>query len=372
MKNPFKRDAKTLMTIIGQHLERYNILMIVVLAIIIIMDIVFTIFWYYSPDDVPLTTEIAYYTAQGTLFLISGINAVLLVLNRLKKLSAKKLAIAHHIYGLILIVWGTVCFLFDLSLGFSPLVYLFIGTFVAGIFVMDPIFFATSEILSLIPILIVICIPEHRHLLFSGDFFFEDVINLIAFVLLIIVISFRNYRVINSEFKVQKKLHELSYKDELTGLLNERSYVNEVESINNRINSGEDVKFAVVLMDVNNLKATNDMYGHRYGCSLVVRCGHTLPTLFKTSKLFHVGGDEFIVIVYGADYDNFEETMKRFDEAMLYSIVEYEGKSLIFSVARGYSIRQEGQLFKDVLQIADNEMYANKKYLKEKYNMKGR
>ena len=132
------------------------------------------------------------------------------------------------------------------------------------------------------------------------------------------------------------------------------------------------MQFAVILMDVNNLKATNDAYGHRFGCSLIVRCGHTLPTLLKTSKLFHVGGDEFIAIVKDKDLENFEETMTKFDEAMLYSLVEYEGVQLIFSVARGYSIYQEGQHFKDVLQIADNAMYENKKYLKEKYHMKSR
>ena len=61
-----------------------------------------------------------------------------------------------------------------------------------------------------------------------------------------------------------------------------------------------------------------------------------------------------------------------FDEAMLYSLVEYEGKELIFSVARGYHIKEEGQHYKDVLQIADKAMYENKKFLKEKYNMKSR
>ena len=175
-----------------------------------------------------------------------------------------------------------------------------------------------------------------------------------------------------SEFKHAKRLEELSFIDELTGLLNERSYVNEVDAINSDIRNGKDVPFAIILMDVNNLKATNDAYGHRYGCSLIVRCGHTLPTLFTSTKLFHVGGDEFVAIVKGKDYEEFENTMKRFDEAMLYSIVEYEGVQLIFSVARGYAKYEKGMYYKDVLQIADKAMYENKKYLKEKYNMKSR
>lgn len=167
-------------------------------------------------------------------------------------------------------------------------------------------------------------------------------------------------------------MEELSYTDELTGLLNERSYINEVEAIDKDIQDGKDIKFAVIVMDVNNLKATNDAYGHRFGCSLVVRCGHTLPTLFTSSKLFHIGGDEFVAIVKDKDYDDFTHTMDRFDETMLYSLVDYEGVQLIFSVARGYAKYEKGQKYKDALQLADNAMYENKKFLKEKYNMKGR
>ena len=64
--------------------------------------------------------------------------------------------------------------------------------------------------------------------------------------------------------------------------------------------------------------------------------------------------------------------MKNFDETMLYCIYNYEGVDLIFLVARGYSHYQKGDRYQDVLQRADSEMYANKKMLKEKYNMKGR
>lgn len=365
------KERKKLFTIIGSYLQRYNLLMIIILSVVLVINIAFTIGWYYAPDDVPQYIEVAFYISQSLLFLFSVASIVVLILNKIGKLNSRLLGLAHHIYAAFLIIWGTVAFCLDLSLGFSPLLFLLICTFVAGVFVIDPFFFSGLEALSLIPIIITI-VSNHDIFFKEDQYFFENLVMFISFLLLIAIISFRNYRIVHGEYLIQKRLNELSYKDELTGLLNERSYITAVESIDNRIDKGEDVKFAVILMDVNNLKVTNDTYGHRYGCSLIVRCGHTLPTLFETSKLFHIGGDEFIVIVFGKDYDNFEETMKRFDEAMLYSLVQFEGKELIFSVARGYHIREKGQHYRDVLQIADKEMYANKKYLKEKYNMKSR
>lgn len=370
MKNIFKNDVKTILSIIGEHLKRHNTLLIIVLSAIVLGNIAITLGWAFSSDNVSKLKEVSFYVIQSAFFAVTIAAIAVLILVRLNKLNEVFLAIANHIYAAFLVVIATLVFCLDLSLGFSPLTYIIIVTFVAGIFVIEPFFFAGLETLSMIPI--SISIFRDRELFFSDEFFAENLTLFIILIALIILICFRNHRVIFQEYKVRKKLHELSYNDELTGLLNERSYISEVEEIDNRIRNGEDVKFAVILMDVNNLKATNDAYGHRYGCSLIVRCGHTLPTLFNSSKLFHVGGDEFIAIVTGQDLEDFENTVKRFDEAMLYSLVKYEGKELIFSVARGYHVRTEGQFYKDVLQIADNEMYVNKKYLKEKYNMKGR
>ena len=224
--------------------------------------------------------------------------------------------------------------------------------------------------MSLITIVIVAIINPNRF--FGGSLVVENIINLVAFVLTVITIGYRNYRVTISEFKQAKKLEEMSYIDELTGLLNERSYINEIEQLDKATKEGKQEGYAVVLMDVNNLKNTNDKYGHRYGCSLVVRCGHMIPTIFKTSTSFHVGGDEFISIIKGEDYQNFEKVMEEFDKQMLYSRFEYEGQTLVFSVARGFAKYEEGKQYKEVLQVADKAMYENKAYLKEKYKMGGR
>ena len=125
-------------------------------------------------------------------------------------------------------------------------------------------------------------------------------------------------------------------------------------------------------MDVNNIKPTNDTYGHRFGCHLIVRCGHTIPEFFKESKMFHIGGDEFVIIVYGEDYKNLDNILKAYEERLVYSLIEYEGVELIFSIAYGVAKYEPGMKYKDVLQKADNAMYVHKKAVKEKYGMKQR
>ena len=370
LKKDLKKQTQSLFGIIGQYVKRHNTLLICLLGFIAILNVIFSFTWDHSPEEVPLSESIIFYVAQTLLLVASLVGIVVLILSKKGKFNNFVLAIIIHAYVAFFVAWATVVFCLDLGVGFAPLNFLLVTTFVAGVFVVDPIFFAALELLALIPISITLI--SDKNIFFGGQYFAEHLVIFLAFILLIIIICFRNYKVILESFKIQRKLEELTYIDELTGLLNERSYIEAVDGINKRLKEGEDVKFAVVLMDVNNLKATNDAYGHRYGCSLVVRCGQTLPKIFSTSRMFHIGGDEFLVIVEGNDLENFEETMKKFDKAMLYSLVKFEDKELIFSVARGYKIRDKEKNYRDVLQVADNLMYENKKYLKEKHDMKGR
>ena len=373
MKKMDKKEINSLLTILGKHIERYWILAIIISSVLIALIVATMIAWAQLPydTDIPqsqiILNEWVFYILQSLLLAATLSNIVQIILNRKGKMNARQIAISYHIYSFLLIAFGTASFALDVGLGFTALIYLLILTFIAGLVIVEPIFYCITAGTSLVVVIVASII--NPNLLFHGDFLVENIINLVLFVAVVVAIAIRNYRVTTIEYKYAKKLEDLSYNDELTGLLNERSYVLETEFINKRIDKGEDVNFAVILMDVNNLKATNDAYGHRFGCSLIVRCGHTLPTIFKTSKLFHAGGDEFIAIIYDEDYQNFEKVMEDFDNKMLYSLVDYEGVELIFSVARGYSKYEKGQHYKDVLQIADKAMYENKAYLKEKYHM---
>ena len=260
---------------------------------------------------------------------------VVLFLNKRHIVKRQLLAILFHVYAFVLMLWGTSLCILDLKIGLSPTFYLIIATAVSSLFILEPFFFTAVSGSAFVSI--IICHAVKHYNFFSGEYAVENILYFVIFALLFVLNATRHFTMTIKEYKALDKVEHMTYYDELTGLLNERSYISKTEEINNHIVKNKIQPFAVILMDVNNLKATNDAYGHRYGCHLVVRTGHTLPTIFKTSSLYHIGGDEFLAIVEGEDYEHFEERLEEFDKVCRYSLIQYEGQELIFSVARGYA-----------------------------------
>lgn len=157
----------------------------------------------------------------------------------------------------------------------------------------------------------------------------------------------------------QKKEYEdhilfLSYHDKLTGLHN-RTYFDEclkkVHEENNR-------KYAIIIGDVNGLKETNDLFGHKVGDELLKAMSEILKmSCRQTDIVCRIGGDEFAMLLPDADDMVAKTVCDRIRESC-----ETQDKSLIsMSIALGYSSR----LCKDhasevVVKEADDKMYKNK------------
>ena len=376
MKEQRKNKILDNLRIVGLHVEKYRISMIVLSSIIATIALFFAIFWELDETSKGVISDNLYLAGYIAFLVISVFLIIVLILNKYKIIKTTLVAIIIHIYVLLLIASGTLVCILDLDIGASPFLYLIIITFLAGLFIVEPIYYIVLVVASFATIMAFTRINNYAFFHIDAEldegFGLENIIDIFIFVIIAVCTAFRQFHITIKEYKAQEKLTKLTYYDELTDLLNERSYLETINEISTQVENKNVTKFAIVMMDVNNLKATNDAFGHRYGCHLVVRCGHTLPSVFKTSKLFHVGGDEFIAIVYGKDLEYFDETMKLFKETLEYSLIQFEGQQLIFSVASGTAMYQEGDKFQDVLQRADDAMYINKKAIKEKYNMKAR
>ncbi len=90
--------------------------------------------------------------------------------------------------------------------------------------------------------------------------------------------------------------------DSLTGVKNKHAYAEWEAQINRKIESGEQEPFAVVVCDINNLKAVNDLYGHKEGDACIKKACANICGVFSHSPVFRIGGDEFVILLSGDDY----------------------------------------------------------------------
>ena len=154
--------------------------------------------------------------------------------------------------------------------------------------------------------------------------------------------------------------------DSLTGVKNKHAYVQWEEKINEGIKERTQEPFAVVVCDINNLKAVNDLYGHKEGDVCIRNACSKICRVFSHSPVFRTGGDEFVVILLGEDYSQREKLMAqinelpadrskiRIGETVAAGMVEYN-KELHFSLL-------------SVFEEADKAMYVRKQALKEAFS----
>ncbi|HEX8179758.1 MAG TPA: diguanylate cyclase [Pyrinomonadaceae bacterium] len=94
---------------------------------------------------------------------------------------------------------------------------------------------------------------------------------------------------------------ELARTDDLTGLLNRRSFM---EAANREITRARRFRhpFTVAYMDVDNFKEVNDHYGHSTGDAVLRTVGETIQqSLRAVDVIARLGGDEYVILMPETD-----------------------------------------------------------------------
>lgn len=164
------------------------------------------------------------------------------------------------------------------------------------------------------------------------------------------------------------KLNIETYKDALTGVGNKAAYTKKSAELNEE-SAGNRTNFAVVMVDMNNLKQINDTHGHEYGDLYIQGCCKMVCDAFKHSPVYRIGGDEFAVIVLGEDYKNrkqiFADLAKDFEKSSNRQDADPWNR---YSAAVGMAVRASDDRTVDfVMKRADKMMYENKKKYKEEH-----
>jgi diguanylate cyclase (GGDEF)-like protein len=157
------------------------------------------------------------------------------------------------------------------------------------------------------------------------------------------------------------KARKLAYTDALTGANSTLAFAEKIKEIDKSISDGSQGSLAVAVFDVNGLKQINDTMGHVKGDEYIVDAFKTISDIFVHTPVYRVGGDEFVSIIDGADYDNRTALIKLFNSQIEKNI---ESDSVVISVGITDYIPDSDNSFKRIFQRADHLMYERKKELK--------
>ena len=140
-----------------------------------------------------------------------------------------------------------------------------------------------------------------------------------------------------------------------------------MKKINDDINYNNP-KFGVLVADINNLKETNDKFGHDIGNELIIHTAEILTNIFQSSSIFRIGGDEFAVILQDKDYDNYRTLLEQMDAACAKDFIAVCETKIPVSIARGVSMYNPNidRIYEDVFAKADQAMYMHKDQCKQR------
>ena len=171
---------------------------------------------------------------------------------------------------------------------------------------------------------------------------------------------------ITARKKAESYLEYLGKHDVLTKLFNRSFYTEEL----NRLERGIVRPVSAIFIDMNGLKEINDTRGHDVGDDLLRRMGNILSRTVSHSNYTasRIGGDEFVVLMSGADAQTLDSMMMTIEELLNIDNQYYSSHPI--RIAMGHATTFEGENVECMLKRADQVMYQKKKdyydYIMEK------
>ncbi len=173
----------------------------------------------------------------------------------------------------------------------------------------------------------------------------------------------------NIRFKTE--LERLARQDSLTKLLNRRAFMERLLHETHRFSRYRQ-KFALAIIDLDNLKGVNDTMGHQMGDFYIETFARALnKTLRKSDATGRIGGDEFAAIILKPDetklYDLFVRIQKNWEQNAGILNRKPSFSAGIFVVDDAETDIKSEHIFKK----ADKELYNAKRNGRSSISMQG-
>lgn len=157
--------------------------------------------------------------------------------------------------------------------------------------------------------------------------------------------------------------YRISIRDELTQLLNRRGALVCID----KALAVKASSYAVIIIDVDDLKGINDNHGHAAGDAFLTKVGEALHQSVREADICaRLGGDEFLVFASGCDLDAAAETARRILGKVSSHDIGHGPRN--FGVSIGICVASPGQAdFEAMYRNADEALYKAKSSGRNRY-----
>ncbi len=142
--------------------------------------------------------------------------------------------------------------------------------------------------------------------------------------------------------------------DPLTGVYNRLTAKQKIEK---RLSKSFEIAYFAVI-DIDNFKKFNDIYGHMFGDNVLITVSNKLKLLFPNGVVSRFGGDEFIIYTDKDNKDEVYDKLKKLSDET-YCIKNNQKVPITFSIGVAASIHKIS--YTEFLSEADKIMYDVKK-----------
>ena len=177
--------------------------------------------------------------------------------------------------------------------------------------------------------------------------------------------TYKLEHVIRTSFLETRVLHELAERDGMTGLYNRRIFDDYAKRVW-RQSQREGQPLSIVMVDIDDFKIYNDLYGHQAGDDTLKKVAETIASCAQRPFDFSAryGGEEFVLLLYGSPNDYSQGLPEQIRRAVLALEIPHAGSRVagIVTVSIGVAIVDPaaGRSLAGAIQIADEALYEAK------------
>ncbi len=149
--------------------------------------------------------------------------------------------------------------------------------------------------------------------------------------------------------------------DSLTKVYNRFALLEYVNQLLSSAHSHHNETF-MVMIDLDDFKATNDTFGHLAGDKVLIFLANLLKhTLRDNDKIFRYGGEEFILLLTRIKAKEAILVTERILKLIKRNKILYQDKKITMTVSIGLTQMKKNDTFESVMERADKAMYEAKK-----------